>query len=79
MSWLESQLSRMALQWSDLPNVLQDPGQQVALHIEMPGLPVTLFLRPDGRLRSARVGEVSRETLEAAFDRLSGGSGQSAP
>lgn len=60
----------LALQSFDLPNVLQDPGQSVTRHYDMPGLPVTLFLGTDGRLRSARVGEISRETLEAAIGRL---------
>ena len=53
-----------------LPNVLFDPRQEVAGHYSMPGLPVTLFIGPDGRLRSVHVGEISREALTAAVSRL---------
>ena len=53
-----------------LPNVLLDPRQEVARHYAMPGLPVTLFLGPDGKLRSLHVGEISREALMSAISRL---------
>jgi thiol-disulfide isomerase/thioredoxin len=51
-------------------HVLLDPGAQVARHYEMPGLPVTLFIGSDGRLRSTHVGEISREALAAALRSL---------
>jgi hypothetical protein len=51
-------------------HILLDPGGQVARHYGMPGLPVTLFIGSDGRLRSAHVGEISREALAAALGSL---------
>jgi thiol-disulfide isomerase/thioredoxin len=56
-----------------LPNVLLDPQRAVARHYAMPGLPATLFIGPDGRLRSVHVGEISREALAAAISRLPSG------
>ncbi|MEZ0168254.1 prolipoprotein diacylglyceryl transferase family protein [Microvirga sp. TS319] len=53
-----------------LPNVLLDPRRNVAGHYAMPGLPATLFIGRDGKLRSVHVGEISREALAAAIDRL---------
>lgn len=60
----------MARQNFTLPNVLRDAHQQVAQHYGMPGLPVTLFIDADGRLRSAHVGEISREVLLGGIQRL---------
>ncbi|MFC4171600.1 prolipoprotein diacylglyceryl transferase family protein [Microvirga sp. GCM10011540] len=53
-----------------LPNVFLDPRQEVARHYAMPGLPVTLLIGPNGKLRSVHVGEISREALAAAISRL---------
>ncbi|MFC4173246.1 prolipoprotein diacylglyceryl transferase family protein [Microvirga sp. GCM10011540] len=53
-----------------LPNILLDPRRDVARHYAMPGLPATLFIGSDGRLRSVHVGEISREALAAAVSRL---------
>jgi thiol-disulfide isomerase/thioredoxin len=53
-----------------LPTVLLDLRQEVARHYAMPGLPVTLFIGADGKLRSAHVGEISREVLATAVTRL---------
>ena len=55
-----------------LPNVLLDPHRQVARHYSMPGLPATLFIGADGRLLSVHIGEISREALTAAIERLTG-------
>jgi thiol-disulfide isomerase/thioredoxin len=60
----------LANQKLSLPNVLLDQRQDVARHYTMPGLPVTLFIAADGRLRSVHVGEISREALAAAVMRL---------
>lgn len=54
----------------DLPNVLLDSHMEVARHYATPGLPVTLFIGADGRLRSVHVGEISREALTSAISRL---------
>jgi thiol-disulfide isomerase/thioredoxin len=53
-----------------LPNVLLDPHRQVARHYSMPDLPATLFIGADGRLMSVHIGEISREALTAAIERL---------
>ena len=53
-----------------LDRILLDPSMQIPRHYGTPGLPVTLFLRPDGTLASMHMGEISREALDAAIDRL---------
>ncbi|MXQ14159.1 redoxin domain-containing protein [Microvirga makkahensis] len=53
-----------------LPNLLLDSRQDVARHYAMPGLPGTLSIGADGKLRSTHVGEISREALAAAISRL---------
>jgi len=53
-----------------LGKILRDQSMQIARHYGVPGLPVTLFLRPDGTLASLHVGEISREALEAGIDRI---------
>ncbi|KAF0096493.1 MAG: redoxin domain-containing protein [Rhodospirillaceae bacterium] len=53
-----------------LDGVLLDPLRTVSRHYGTPGLPVTLFIGADGRLRSAHVGEISRETLTNGLSRL---------
>jgi len=55
-----------------LGKILLDGSMQVARHYGVPGLPVTLFLRPDGTLASMHVGEISREALGAGIDRIAG-------
>jgi hypothetical protein len=80
---IESYLSGQKLM---LPNVFLDQSQEVARHYATPGLPMTLFIGSDGKLRSlnrkthraynrvregnAHVGEISREALAAAVTRL---------
>ncbi len=53
-----------------LSNVLLDARMDVPRHYATPGLPVTLFIGADGKLRSIHVGEISREALTAAVARL---------
>lgn len=53
-----------------LPNVLLDARMDVPRHYATPGLPVTLFIGADGKLRSIHVGEISREALTGAISRL---------
>lgn len=53
-----------------LSNVLLDARMDVPRHYTTPGLPVTLFIGSDGKLRSVHVGEVSREVLTSAVTRL---------
>ncbi len=44
--------------------ILLDPLGDLARHYGIPGLPVTLFIGPDGRLRSAHMGEISTEEID---------------
>ena len=53
-----------------LSNVLLDARMDVPRHYATPGLPVTLFIGADGKLRSIHVGEISREALTGAISRL---------
>lgn len=68
--WRAAIESYLVSQKLTLPNVLLDPRQEVARHYAMPGLPVTLFIGLDGKLRSVHVGEISREALAASVSRL---------
>jgi thiol-disulfide isomerase/thioredoxin len=56
-----------------LPNVMLDSRMDVPRHYTTPGLPVTLFIGAEGKLRSVHVGEISREALAAAIVRLVSG------
>lgn len=47
----------------NLPHVLIDKGSAVAAHYEAVGLPATLFIGADGRLKTTHFGEISREAL----------------
>ena len=53
-----------------LSNVLLDARMDVPRHYTTPGLPVTLLIGADGKLRSIHVGEISREALTGALNRL---------
>ncbi|MDX6751642.1 TlpA disulfide reductase family protein [Geminicoccaceae bacterium 1502E] len=46
-----------------LDHLLLDPHGQAGRHYAMPGLPVTLFIDAQGRMRGAHMGEISRELL----------------
>lgn len=66
-------LRYLATQPFRLKNVLLDPGQQTARHYNMPGLPVTLFIGADGKLRTLHVGEISPEALVRGTRALASG------
>lgn len=52
-----------------LDTVLLDRFGDLARHYGAPGLPATLFIGPDGTLRHAHLGEISREVLQSNIDR----------
>ncbi|MDI1327246.1 MAG: TlpA disulfide reductase family protein [Brevundimonas sp.] len=54
----------------EVDNVLLDPAMAVPRHYGTAGLPVTLFLGPDGRLARAHVGEIAPEQIDAGIARL---------
>lgn len=54
----------------EVDNVLLDPAMAVPRHYGTAGLPVTLFLAPDGRLARAHVGEIAPEQIDAEIARL---------
>lgn len=64
---IESYLDKEKL---TLSNVLLDARMDVPRHYATPGLPVTLFIGADGKLRSVHVGEISQEALAGAISRL---------
>ena len=51
----------------EIENVLVDPMRSLSSHYGAPGMPVTLFLRPDGTVATTHFGEISREALNAAI------------
>lgn len=53
-------------------HVLLDPARQMSRHYSVPGMPVTLFLRPDGSLARLHMGEISREALNSGIADISG-------
>ena len=46
-----------------LANAILDPAMAFGRHYEALGLPATLFIGADGMLKSAHLGEISREAL----------------
>jgi hypothetical protein len=54
-------------------HVLLDPVGALGQAYKSSGLPTTLFIGADGRLRAMRVGELSPEALAAEIDRLGSG------
>lgn len=54
----------------EIDNVLLDRAMAVPRHYGTVGLPVTLFLGPDGRLAEVPVGEIAPEQIGAAVARL---------
>lgn len=52
-------------------HILLDPARRMSLHYAVPGMPVTLFLRPDGSLAKLHMGEISREALNAGIADIS--------
>lgn len=53
-----------------LENVLLDRSGALPQHYKTPGIPVTLFVRPDGSLMTAFVGEISPDILADNLARL---------
>lgn len=60
----------LARQGLDLPNVALDESQAIPRHYGTLGIPVTLFVRPDGRLAASHTGEISPEQLNSKLARL---------
>ena len=54
----------------EIDNVLLDRAMAVPRHYGTVGLPVTLFIGPDGRLVEAHVGEIAPEQVSAGIARL---------
>lgn len=46
---------------------VMDPGSQMMRHFAAMGLPATLFIGADGKLRAAHMGEISRAHLQAGI------------
>lgn len=55
-----------------LRHVLFDPAMSVPRHYGTPGIPVTLFLKADGRLFRAHIGEIAPEEIDRLITRLRG-------
>lgn len=53
-----------------LDHVLLDQAMSIPRHYGTPGIPVTLFIRTDGTLMTAHIGEISHETLTETITRL---------
>ncbi len=53
-----------------LDHVLLDQTMSLPRHYGTPGIPVTLFIRADGTLMTAHMGEISREALTETITRL---------
>lgn len=53
-----------------LDHVLLDQTMSLPRHYGTPGIPVTLFIRADGTLMTAHMGEISREALTETIARL---------
>jgi thiol-disulfide isomerase/thioredoxin len=60
----------LARQGLELPNVALDATQAIPRHYETLGIPITLFVGPDGRLATSHTGEISPEQLNANLARL---------
>lgn len=54
-------------------HMVLDALGEFARHYKVPGLPATLFIGSDGRLRSVHMGEISRETLISGIRQLAAG------
>lgn len=62
--------SYLAAENLKLDRVLLDRAMQMSRHYGTMGLPITLFLRPDGTLARMHMGEISREALGAAIAKV---------
>ena len=54
----------------ELDHVVLDALGEFGRHYEVPGLPATFFIGRDGTLQSVHMGEISREGLVAAIQKL---------
>lgn len=52
------------------PSLVLDALGEFGRHYEVPGLPATFFIGRDGTLQSFHMGEISREGLVAAIQKL---------
>lgn len=68
----ETVRSYLAREKLNSDQVLLDRSMQIARYYQTIGLPITLFLRADGTLAAMHVGEISREALNAAIEKLTG-------
>ncbi|MFH1340466.1 MAG: TlpA disulfide reductase family protein [Pseudomonadota bacterium] len=53
-----------------LDTVLLDPFSDLSRHYRAVGMPVTVFLNPDGSVETMHFGEISREALTAALAKI---------
>ncbi|MDE2325076.1 MAG: TlpA family protein disulfide reductase, partial [Betaproteobacteria bacterium] len=54
------------------PEVLLDPGSRLLSDYQSPGLPTTLFIAADGKVRRMHLGELSAATLQQGIAELGG-------
>lgn len=52
------------------PEVLLDPGNRLLSAYQSPGLPTTLFIDAEGRVRQLHIGELSKATLQQGIAAL---------
>ena len=52
------------------PEVLLDPGNRLLSAYQSPGLPTTLFIDAEGRVRRLHIGELSKATLQQGIAAL---------
>lgn len=64
---VESYLQRESI---TLNNLLLDTLGEFSRHYKTPGLPATLFINSDGKLKSVYMGEISRENLISGIEAL---------
>lgn len=69
----EQRLIQSFLEHEGLPakNILSDRGASLMRLTGSGGLPTSLFVRPDGRIEQAPMGELSRAALLQGLERLS--------
>ena len=60
----------LAAEHIDIANVVLDAKQEVARHVGSRGLPTTLFFDTKGRLRNARMGQLSAASLTQQLETL---------
>ena len=70
----DHRLIRRFLQEEELPggSILSDRGASLMRLSGSSGLPTTLFVRSDGRIEEAHMGELSRAALQQGIEELRG-------